>query len=1102
MNENDDEVSIPLTVDTDQARANINGLREDAQALDDTLLELRQRGTEVFNQAPEGKQRPARSYDEVEQRTSQYAPDLYAQQNPEMARIQAGIAARQDAIDARLRDFVQAHPDAATLSGGAFYQAYGAWSETAPPTPPPPSTATPAPGTPTPPAVGAAWPATFTQPATAPPSPPAIGGASPSPASPTSGLAPEALTRLRGDAESLDPDLQKRETQATRLFNALKMPGPSDLSNSSRKPLKADDYDDVRAQLATRTPEDVWALSPALHQAVMGAEDRRATIGGYVDQFAQATTAPAPESVPTGVQPAPLAQPVQPAPLVQPVQPVQPAPLVQSVQSAQPAQPAQPAPGAQGAQSSAPADVYRTFSAWLTQQQQASSATTQAQGRASSTTAGGTLSPSIFGGSGSGTAQDTDRTATTFADKISSALTHSGGSVAAGLTRGTFDAAGMGAAGDVISGIARPVAGALGELFAPVAGAFAAVGVGLGVNDQSTRLLREQRDMGASIGTTSGAQPAQELAAIQHTGWDYFVSEKQSVAAAKQMGDAGLDSTQVPGALSNALAFSTMTGMDRGQATSLSTTMMTQGGLSVDQVAQAMQRMAKAAKASGVSVDRITESMKSFQQAGGSMALNVNGLAAAAHEAGPGIDTGRLLGPIASATGGQAIQAMALTGLTPAQFTAMQGDATHAGNPAQMWDAIAGVAKRYDRGTYGTQVTEQILGQSGLVDFTGMSAAQQNTLVQKLVAQGPKAAEDYAASLNKKESTPKSTDDWHTSQQRASQAYTSATDQAKIHVEQLGVAAAGAALRLGGLDNGPAKGDPRYQHDGVDRSAGANPQRIQPTHPLQGDTTVGLAPALPPGLPPIRPSTTQATPHGYDPQATGLAAAERQGLHVQNIHGDTLYAQPSIVRAIAQAAHSKGVDPAMMIAQAAQESNLNPTARSADGGVGLFQFTDPKVAQQYSQQATNELHMGDMDWKQAALNPRVAAQMAADYDKDLLHGGHGQRGTHGDITHALAQYNAGPNGWNVLKPGEGRWYGEGVAGNAAAVRGEITVTVHVKDADTKKNVTHTQTSHSVTMAPVHHNINPARKPIAHQSYGPTDHTPPAPGIPILPGHLR
>jgi hypothetical protein len=76
------------------------------------------------------------------------------------------------------------------------------------------------------------------------------------------------------------------------------------------------------------------------------------------------------------------------------------------------------------------------------------------------------------------------------------------------------------------------------------------------------------------------------------------------------------------------------------------------------------------------------------------------------------------------------------------------------------------------------------------------------------VAQGPKAAEDYAASLNKKESTPKSTDDWHTSMQHAAQAYTSVTDQAKIHVEQLGVAAAGAALRLVVLIKGRRRRSP------------------------------------------------------------------------------------------------------------------------------------------------------------------------------------------------------------------------------------------------------------------------------------------------------
>ncbi len=1064
MNE-DEEVSIPLNVDTESAAANIEKLQSVAESLDSTLERLQQRALQAFNSigmSLSGQPYRADTYAQVETFTKAVGAEDLWEQSPRLGRAMGEVDVYRDQVAARVGRFADANQTAvSTLTGTALYNAFQGY--TPPPAPPaPPATLQAPQGTG---ATGGGALAALPPMGTGAPLP-ASASASPLVSSPTSTppAAVDPLTRLRADAEALDPQLQTRETHATRLFNQLA------LTSGDGQPVKAARYAEVRQHLSALTPEQTWDLSPALGQSVVNAEQRRAAIGARVEQFA---TTPV-----FGAATAPAGATTSPA---------------TTATAATPPPAATPTP--------APAAVFDAFSSWLdAQPARPSSSSVPVIPSAFGTTAAPL--PLGLGLGGGTTPQDTDRTATTFADKISSALTHSGGSVASGLARGAFDAAGMGAAGDVVSGLARPVAGARGELFAPVAGVLAAVGVGLGVNDQSTRLLREQRDMGASIGTTSGAQPAQELAAIQHTGWDYFVSEKQSVAAAKQMGDAGLDSTQVPGALSNALAFSTMTGMDRGQATSLSTTMMTQGGLSVDQVAQAMQRMAEAAKASGVSVDRITESMKSFQQAGGSMALNVNGLAAVTHEAGPGIDTGRLLGPIASATGGQAIQAMALTGLTPAQFTAMQGDATHAGNPAQMWDAIAGVAKRYDRGMYGTQIAEQMLGDSGLVDFTGMSAPQKNTLVQKLVAQGPKAAEDYAASLNKKEAAPKSTDDWHTTQQHAAQAYTSVTDQTKIHIEQLGVAAGNAALALGGLDKGPAKGDPRYQHDGVDRSAGANPQRIQPTHPLQGDTTVGLAPALPPGLPPIKPSTTQATSQGYDPQATGLTAAERQGLHVQNLHGDTLYAQPNLVRAIAQAAQSKGVDPAMMIAQAAQESNLNPAARSADGGVGLFQFTDPKVAQQYSQQATNELHMGDMDWKQAALNPRVAAQMAADYDKDLLYGGHGQRGTHGDITHALAQYNKGPDGWNVLKPGQGRWYGEGVAANAAAVRGEITVTVHVKDADTKKTVTHTQTSHSVTMAPVHHNINPARKPIAHQSYGPTEHTPPAPGIPTLPGHLR
>ncbi len=1061
MNEDAEEVSIPLTVDTDQAAANIEKLQSVAESLDSTLERLQQRAVQAFNSigmSLSGQPYRADNYAQVETFSKAVGPEELWAQSPRLGRAMGEVDVHRDEVAARVGRFADANQTAvSTLTGTALYNAYQGYT----PPPGPPATLQAPQGTGAT-GGGAAAAAAL----------PPIGAGAPLPASvssPTSTppAAVDPLTRLRADAEALDPQLQTRESHATRLFNQLA------LTSGDGQPVKATRYSDVRQHLSASTPEQTWDLSPALHQAVVGAEDRRATIGARVEQFAT-TAAFGAVATPAGAttSPAPTATPPPAA-------------------TATPPPAATPAP--------APAAVFDAFSSWLdAQPARPSSSSMPAIPNAFGTTAAPL--PLGLGLGGGTTPQDTDRTATTFADKISSALTHSGGSVAASLTRGAFDAAGMGAAGDVVSGLARPVAGALGELFAPVAGVLAAVGVGLGVNDQSTRLLREQRDMGASIGTTSGAQPSQELAAAQKVGWDYFVSEKQSVAAAKQMGDAGLDSTQVPGALSNALAFSTMTGMDRGQATSLSTAMMTQGGLSVDQVAQAMQRMAEAAKASGVSVDRITESMKSFQHAGGSMALNVNGLAAVTHEAGPGIDTGRLLGPIASATGGQAIQAMALTGLTPSQFTAMQGDATHAGNPAQMWDAIAGVAKRYDRGMYGTQIAEQMLGDSGLVDFTGMSAPQKNTLVQKLVAQGPKAAEDYAASLNKKEAAPKSTDDWHTTQQRASQAFTSATDQAKIHVEQLGVAAAGAALRLDGLhvDNAQQARDEQKlraalaHHD----EPAANKARLD----LVRDTAPGAGSPDPTKAEAYRQRLLDYQAHtdplGYasNPAAAGtmdastgrgfgpipeyqLSQYRQSGLKVGGsyLNADTFHDYEMTAR-------RTGVPLAALLAMGQAESGFNPGAiqRGGNGrGIAQFDFTPGTNATNSARwlgEAEKKLGYGaGEDPRQAAMDPRIATMAQGLYMASLGHA------SHGNLQQALTSYNgSGP---------AAQQYGHDVYAATQKIQIEIGGTVTLTHPDGKPAGTGQvkPQTHTIT-----HTINPGRKPIAHQSYGPTDNTPPAP----------
>ncbi len=1059
MNENDDEVSIPLTVDTEQARANINGLREDAQALDDTLLELRQRGTEVFNQAPEGKQRPARSYDEVEQRTSQYAPDLYAQQNPEMARIQAGIAARQDAIDARLRDFVQARPDAATLSGGAFYQAYGAWSETAPPTPPATSTlGAPAPGTPTPPATGAAWPATFMQPATAPPSPPAIGGG-PAPASPTSGLAPEALTRLRGDAEALDPDLQKRETQATRLFNALKMPGPSDLSNPSRKPLKADDYDDVRTQLATRTPEDVWALSPALHQAVMGAEDRRATISSHIDQFAQATTAPAPESVPTGVQPAPLAQSAQPAPLVQP------APL---------AQPAQPAPGAQGAQSSAPADVYRTFSAWLAQQQQASSATTQAQGRSSTTTGGigaGNTSPFALGGGT--TAQDTDRTATTFADKMASALTRSGGSVAAGLTRGAFDAAGMGAAGDVVSGLARPVAGALGELFAPVAGMLAAVGVGLGINAQSSHYFAEEQTLAGGVGSRGGATPSSELTTAQQTGWGYLYHEKESVAAARQLGDAGVDSSQLGGTLSASMALARVGGMDLGATTQLSG-QYARAGLSGSQISDTYAEMDQASRLTGVSLSRVTAALKELNQTAGLGAIGVTSLVATQALAGPEINVGQALAPAIGAQGSQAIQMSAILGMTEPQFLAAQK------NPAALWDAYAGVAKRFDKGSYGIDVAEQALQTAGL-DLSSLKGPDAAAVVQRLVSQGPKAAEDYYTSLQTKEKAhPETGADLTNKGKDVSNRIIAAGEKFVIDAERASAALIRGADALGHTGGANEVKHWQLHHPGQRRAES-----------LPGATlTEGVASHLPRESFTTTNALTYETPDNHTKRVTGYVSGYRadtrwvdpryvtpHAIAVDNTRGSTDYATPQVTGMVAGAAQYTHVPIGVSLALLARETDIKNVQGHGDGGYGIAQWDFSTQANQRN--AMHYLGASSVaQAKQYAMDPQRAITASDTYLRDIYNDP--TRGAH-NWERTLASYNgSGP---------AAQQYGHDTYQAAQKVEIQIGGTVTLTHPDGKpagtgqvKPQTHT----------IHHPVNHARKATAAASYAPTDHTPPAP----------
>ncbi len=250
-------------------------------------------------------------------------------------------------------------------------------------------------------------------------------------------------------------------------------------------------------------------------------------------------------------------------------------------------------------------------------------------------------------------------------------------------------------------------------------------------------------------------------------------------------------------------------------------------------------------------------------------------------------------------------------------------------------------------GTGGVQVAQQAMSAAGF-DFSKMDSHQADVFTRKLVAQGPGAAQAYEDSITKKEAAPGAPGP-HTGADYI-QAGKVIADAISGPSAKLGIAldegAAALGNAAGAINRAVARSDPRYGLHGTDTSAGPNPYHIQPTRPLQGDNTVPLAPLSPYDLGISTIGAGQApTPHGFVPNAPGLAAAERQGLQVPNLKGSPQYAPPAIVSDIVAAAHADKLSPGVLLAQAAQESGFSPTIVSKDGGRGLFQFTDPQVGQ-------------------------------------------------------------------------------------------------------------------------------------------------------------
>ncbi len=471
-----------------------------------------------------------------------------------------------------------------------------------------------------------------------------------------------------------------------------------------------------------------------------------------------------------------------------------------------------------------------------------------------------------------------------------------------------------------------------------------------------------------------------------------------------------------------------------------------------------------------------------------------------------------------------------MLGLDPAQFDEAQS------HPEKLWDAYANTARRYDVGSGGSRIAQQALSEAGF-DFSGMKGNQAETFIQKLVAEGPNAAQKYEASLQKKEAAPGAPGahtgaDYIQAGKVIADAITGPSAKLGIAIDEGATALGNAA---GAINRAVGRFDPRYGLNGTDTSAGPNPSHIQPTRPLQGDSTAIMGPPSPYDLGIHIDGSGSVTPtalarqahanqlavdaHNQTIQQAALAnnqvvdaskigfdtsgdprfgpisgTAVKQGTAGQlRIDGASVSA--STFAALQSAAQRTGVPLSVLLAQSRQEATVNgkidPSAVSADGGYGLGQFTDQASAVKYLGQASRELGQGPVtNWHKAALDPKVGAQAMADYDAVNL----ASKASGGRWDKALSQYNAGPNGWDYTgHPGQGRDYGTGIMQSAHDVQHSLAISVTVQD----------QNGNKVGQTKTQHNINTSRKVVAAQSYGPTGDTSPTVGMPFqLPRRIK
>jgi len=691
---------------------------------------------------------------------------------------------------------------------------------------------------------------------------------------------------------------------------------------------------------------------------------------------------------------------------------------------------------------------------------------------------------------------------------VSSGVAASAGGAAEGaMSAGAAGAAGAGEA-SMIGRLGALLTGPVALIGAAVA---AVAGAGLYLDKVHKQVAGQEYLLRGNVGGIgSKGDVGAFLGHLGDVGSRYMYKTAETVKTADALGAAGVAAGQMPGAVGNSMAFARTSGQDLSRVTALTSQLMVQGGMSATQVGAAYAQLQAAADQSGQSVAKLVTSLEDLLRTTGGGAQQINGLAAVQSLLGPSVGAAQVVGQPMMATGFQAINMAGMLGISTERLQHIQDT----GNSAQMFDLVAATARKWAGGKTDQTTIDRVEGamQSvGLLDLTHTNPTSGTRVVGAMIRQGPRAAEQIQEQRQRADAAQRAANgakgqmtdaQWAAQLNRAGTQAAGAISDAGAHTaialdvtaRNLGLHGNNINAALGGIDVALDKWAHRWAagHDKrVYVSPGGTPTAANGL-PLPGMTPTVYSPISSLG-PPI-PFGTYNLPKG--------------GTRISNSRGGFDTMNPAMFRQVVAAATRYKVPVALLMAELAKESDLNPNAERHNGprdtSYGIAQFTPDTLNTLRKQRGSPIFGMTQAQALAAAKNPGQAIPLAAYFNRQLYekNGNDWQAGAsayNGSAAYGAAVMTSSGQIMQTLSaiPASGPPTLGRPAAHTTTTSSHhetMTVTVVVRDQ-------HGQHLATQTFAPARPTIDHGRTPLGHRPvaprpaipHGPTPVPRPAPG---------